>query len=104
MTWELGRKITRAEYEANKAAITAAVAAQDAEFIRNALGMTNWTAFHRDGLGLIAECKPTEAMWKLWRKDRIQITKRSLQLDRDKNGDWIVRCYDNELSELLIND
>ena len=103
MTWELGQKITSAEYEANKAAIAAAVAAQDAEFICQELQMTDWTEFHRDPLGLIAVCKPTQAMWDLWRWDRIQVTKRSLQPDKDENGNWIVYCYDNELSELLVN-
>ncbi|RKU21054.1 hypothetical protein C6499_22810 [Candidatus Poribacteria bacterium] len=102
---DLQKKTTRAEYEANKEAIAAAVAAQDAAFIRQELGMTNWTAFHRDGRGIIAECKfPTQAMWKLWRRDRIQIDKRSLQITKDESGNWIVHCYDNELSELLIND
>ena len=100
---DLQKKITRAEYEANKAAITAAVAAEDAVFIRQALGMTNWREFHRGNLGIIAECKPTQAMWKLWRRNRIQITKRSLQPTKDENGNWIVHCYHNELSELLIN-
>ena len=102
MTYNLGQKITRAEYEANREAIAAAVAAQNAEFIRQTLGMTNWTEFHRDALGLIAECKPTQAMWDLWRKDRIQIDKRSLHITK-RDGDWIVECYSNELSELLIN-
>jgi len=99
----LKKKITRAEYEANREAIDAAVAAEDAAFIRQALRMTHWTVFHRDALGLIAECKPTQAMWQLWRKDRIQIDKRALQITK-RDGDWIVQCYDNELSELLIND
>lgn len=99
---DLQKKITQAEYEANKAAITAAVAAQDAEFIRQELRMTNWTVFHRDELGIIAECKPTQAMWQLWRRDRIQIDKRALQITK-RDGGWIVQCYDNELSELLIN-
>jgi len=103
MTYNLGQKITRAEYEANREAITDAVAAEDAVFIRQALRMTNWTVFHRDELGIIAECKPTQAMWDLWRKDRIQIDKRSLHITK-RDGDWIVECYDNELSELLIND
>ena len=100
---DLQKKITHAEYEANREAIHAAVAAQDAEFIRQVLRMTHWTAFHRDGLGIVAECKPTQAMWKLWRRDSIQITKRSLQPTKDESGNWIVHCYDNELSELLIN-
>ena len=101
---DLQKKITRAEYEANKEAITAAVAAEDAAFIRQVLRMTNWTAFHRDGRGVIAECRfPTQAMWKLWRRDRIQIDKRALQIIK-RDGDWIVQCYSNELSELLIND
>lgn len=103
MTYNLGQKITQAEYEANKTAIIAAVAAQDAAFIREELGMTHWTVFHRDELGLIAECKPTQAIWDLWRKDRIQIDKRSLHITK-RDGDWIVECYSNELSELLIND
>ena len=102
MTWELGQKITHAEYEANRAAIDAAVAAADAKFIRQELRMTNWTEFHRDALGLTAECKPTRAMWALWRRDRIQIDKRSLHIIK-RDGDWIVQCYDTELSELLIN-
>ena len=58
---DLQKKMTNAEYEANKAAITAAVAAQNAAFIRQELRMTHWTEFHRDGLGLIAECKPTQS-------------------------------------------
>lgn len=99
---DLQKKITRAEYEANREAISAAVAAEDAAFIRQALRMTNWTVFHRDELGIIAECKPTQAMWKLWRKDRIQIDKRSLHITK-RDGDWIVECYSNELSKLLIN-
>ena len=99
---DLQKKSTRAEYEANEAAITAAVAAQDAEFIRQVLRMTNWTEFHRDGRGVIAECKPTQAMWKLWRRDRIQIDKRALQVTK-RDGDWVVECYSNELSELLIS-
>lgn len=103
MTWKLGQRITEAEYQANKAAISAAVAAQHAEFIRQELGMTHWTEFHRDGLRIIAECKPTQAMWKLWRKDSIQIRKRSLQPTKDANGKWIVHCYNPKLSELLIN-
>ena len=102
MTWELGQKVTRVEYEANREAIAAAVAAKDAEFIRQELGMTNWTEYHRDGRGIIAECKPTQAMWALWRRDRIQITKRSLQ-PTPQDGAWVVYCYDNELSQLLIN-
>ena len=65
---DLQKKITSAEYEANREAIAAAVAAQDAAFIRQELGMTNWTEFHRDALGIIAECKPTQAMWDLWRR------------------------------------
>ena len=100
---DLQKKITRAEYEADLEAIADAVAAEDAVFIRQALRMTNWTVFHRDELGLIAECKPTQAMWDLWRKDRIQIDKRSLHITK-RDGDWIVECYSNELSELLIND
>ena len=100
---DLQKKMTNAEYEANKAAITAAVAAQNAEFIHQELRMTNWTEFHRDGLGLIAECKPTQAMWKLWRRDRIQIDKRSLQIIK-RDGDWVVQCYSNALSELLVSD
>ena len=100
---DLQKKSTRAEYEANEAAITAAVAAQDAAFIRQALRMTNWTVFHRDGHGVIAECKPTQAMWKLWRRDRIQIDKRSLQIIK-RDGDWVVECYSNALSELLVSD
>ena len=101
---DLQKKITKAEYEANREAIAAAVAAKDAAFIRQKLGMTNWTEFHRDGLGLIAECRfPTQAMWKLWRRDRIQIDKRALQIIK-RDGDWIVQCYSNELSELLISD
>ena len=79
------------------------LASADAHFIQQHLRMTNWTEFHRDGLGIIAECKPTQAMWKLWRRDSIQITKRSLRPDKDRNGNWIVRCYSRELSELLIN-
>lgn len=102
MTYNLDQKITSAEYEANKAAITAAVAAEDAVFIRQVLAMTNWTVFHRDELGIIAECKPTQALWKLWRRDRIQIDKRALQITK-RNGDWMVECYSNTLSELLIN-
>ena len=102
MTYNLGQKITQAEYEANKAAIADAVAAEDAEFIRQALRMTHWTVSHRDELGLIAECKPTQAMWQLWRRDRIQIDKRALQITK-RDGGWIVQCYSNELSELLIN-
>lgn len=100
---DLQKKITQAEYEANREAIAAAVAAEDAVFIRQALRMTNWTVFHRDELSIIAECKPTQAMWKLWRRDRIQIDKRALQITK-RDGGWIVQCYSNELSELLIND
>lgn len=103
MTYNLAQKITQAEYEANREAIAAAVAAEDAVFIRQALRMTNWTVFHRDALSIIAECEPTQAMWKLWRRDRIQIDKRALQIIK-RDGDWIVQCYSNELSELLIND
>ena len=79
------------------------LARKDANFIQQHLQMTNWTEFHRDELGIIAECKPTQAMWKLWRMDSIQITKRSLQPTKDEHGNWIVHCYDNELSELLID-
>ena len=100
---DLEKKITQAEYEANLEAIAAAVAAQDAAFIREELGMTHRTEFHRDELGIIAECKPTQAMWDLWRKDRIQIDKRSLHITK-RDGDWIVECYSNALSELLIRE
>lgn len=100
---DLQKKITSAEYEANREAIAAAVAAEDAAFIRQALRMTHWTVFHRDALGIIAECKPTQALWDLWREDRIQIDKRSLRITK-RDGDWIVECYSNALSELLIND
>ena len=79
------------------------LAHKDAHFIQQHLRMTNWTEFHRDARGLIAECKPTQAMWQLWRKDSIQITKRSLQPTKDDNGNWSVHCYSSELSELLIN-
>ena len=79
------------------------MAQEDAAFIRQELGMTHWTAFHRDTLGLMAECRATQAMWKVWRRDRIQIDKRSLQIIK-RDGDWIVQCYSNALSELLISD
>ena len=97
---DLQKKTTRAAYEANKTA----VAAEDAAFIRQALGMTHWTEFHRDTLGIIAECRfPTQAMWDLWKLDRIQITQRSLQPER-RGRIWVVHCYDNALSELLIGN
>ena len=102
MTYDLNQKITTAEYEANREAIIAAVAAENAAFIRQELGMTDWTEFHRDALGIIAECKPTQALWDLWREDRIQIDKRSLQITK-RNGGWMVECYSNELSKLLLN-
>lgn len=100
---DLKKKITSAEYEANREAIIAAVAAQNAAFIRQELGMTHWTVFHRDALGIIAECKPTQALWDLWREDRIQIDRRSLEITK-RDGDWMVECHSNALSELLIND
>ena len=100
---DLEKKITQAEYEANEAAITAAIAAKDAAFIRQELGMTDWTEYYRtEKMGIVAHCEPTKAFWNQWRRDRIQITKRLLQPTRDSNG-WMVECYDCELSELLIN-
>jgi len=101
--WEidLKKKSTREEYEANKEAIRAYAAATDAVFIFEELGMTNWREFCRDSTRLIAECKPTEAMWQLWKFDRIQIKKRSLQPRKTDQG-YIVECYSPLLSDLLI--
>lgn len=100
---DLEKKITEAEYETNKAAITAAVAAKDAKFVRQELKMTDWTEYYRTEIGIVAHCEPTRAFWEQWRRDRIQITKRLLQPTRDSNG-WRVECYARELSELLINN
>lgn len=100
---DLQKKITQAEYEANKEAITAVVAAKDAAFIRQELQMTDWTEYYRTEIGIVVHCEPTQAFWDQWRRDRIQITKRLLQPTRDSNG-WMVECYDRELSDLLIND
>lgn len=104
MTYNLNQKLTQAEYEANREAITDALAAKDAAFIRQELGMTNWTEHHRDALGVIAECQPTQAMWDLWHRDRIQIKKLALQpVAQQRDGTFVVHCYDDVLSELLIN-
>ena len=98
---DLQKKSMRAEYEANREAIAAAHAAEDAEFIRQELKMTDWTEWYRDKLGIVAECTPTQAMWELWRKDRNYITDRCLQ-PTPRDGIWIVYCYNNEISKLLI--
>ena len=101
MTWELGQKITTAEYEANKDAIGDAVAVADAKFIREELKMLRWKPHHRDALGMIAEARPTKELWDLWHFDRIQIDKRSLEITK-LAGKWIVRCYNPKTAKLLV--
>lgn len=102
MTFDLNQKLTAEEYEANREAIVAAVTAKDAAFIRNELGMTDWVEYYRHRQGVVAECRPSRAFWKLWRKDRIQLTKRLLKPTRGDGRGWMVECHDWGLSELLI--
>lgn len=74
----------------------------DAQWIRSELKMTTWREFHRNHLGVTAECTPTPEFWRQWRSDRAQIDHRGLIVQKDDSG-WIVRCVQHELSLILLN-
>ena len=95
----LSRKSTAEEYEANRETIGRLVTLKDYKFIRETLEMTNW--YPRDGGGAWAYC--SKALWRQWRRDRIQIEKRVLQFDK-RNGRYILYTYQDDLVHLLLSD
>ena len=66
------------------------------------IGMKKWRVFSEDKIGIIAEAKPTEMMWRLWRRDRRQIKALSLQPRKTGPKTYIAECYCPILADLLV--
>ena len=95
----LARKSTDAAYQANQETIGRLVDLKDYEFISESLKMTKW--YHRDGGGAWAYC--SRAFWYQWRRDRIQIDKRILQVEK-RNGRYALYTYREGLVNLLLSE
>ncbi len=93
----LAMKSTNEDYEANKVTIFTLSALKDCNFIFETLKMKKW--YSLEGEGAYAYCTP--AFWKVWRRDRIQIDSRALQVDK-RNGRYILFTYHKRLVDLLI--
>ena len=76
------------------------LARMDAEYIQNKLCLFDWKPIENSDYYLAA-CKPTEAFWMVWHRDRIQIDKRELSVFKEK-GRWIVKCFHKEIADLLL--
>ena len=72
------KPMSPAEYKKHNATITQLVALKDYQFILKTLRMTDWQA--REGGG--ARCYCSQAFFRQWRRDRIQIDKCILQVER----------------------
>lgn len=72
----LSRKSTAEEYAANREMIGRLVALKDYQFVIETLEMTRW--YPREGGGAWAYC--SKALWRQWRRDRIQINDPLTQL------------------------
>lgn len=94
----LQRKSTTAEYEAESDLIGRLVAIKNCHFIFERLEMRTWRSI---GDGAWSYC--TQAFWRQWRRDRVQITSRVLEVSKHTNGRYILRTFTPDLVALLLS-
>lgn len=92
------RRSSPAEYEANRETIQRLCALQDCHFIFETLKMRKW--YSRDGGGAWAYC--SQAFWEQWRRDRVQMSRRVLQVDK-RRGRYVLYAYSDVLVALLLS-
>ena len=93
------KPMSPAEYEKHNATITQLVALKDYRFILKTLRMTDWQP--REGGG--ARCEVSPSFWVQWRRDRIQIDRMCVQVEKI-NGKYALYTYREELVELLVSE